>query len=105
MAHTQVHPGDQEDEAATGAGQAGELRALRCGRRWTERAPVLSARQAGVTCAGGISALWPEPAGDTRAVGGRRTFLGEQDCLPLAEGVGCVPMQLPELAVSWIHLS
>lgn len=49
------------------------------------RAPILSAWQAGVICARGISAVWLGPAGDTRAVGGRHTFLGEQECLHLGE--------------------
>lgn len=52
-------------------------------RRRTEegvRAPGRSVWQAGVIRARGISAVWPGPAGDACAGGGRRTFLGEQDC-------------------------
>lgn len=77
-------------------------------RRRTEegvRAPGRSVWQAGVIRARGISAVWPGPAGDACAGGGRRTFLGEQDCLHLGESVGRLPVQLPELTVSWIHLS
>lgn len=102
MAHTQVRPGDQEDETAAGAGHR-----VSGGRG----AVGMKADGGGRACS--VRSAWRAGAsvleGSQRCGRGRQgtpvRWAGGQECSRLGENVACVPVQAPELTVPRIPLS